>query len=478
MKNRLYSIILIGSCFFIVLGCATYYQSNLRFNNYFLAGNMQGANKELDSRKKPEKQNDRFIYYANRGLVASMMNNFSLSNQYFETAHQLIDDYQSDYLREGMSMLFNSDIVVYKGEDYEHLYIYYFKALNFLKLGDYQAALVECRRMNNKLNFINDKYAGKNSLKKNAFMHLLMGLIYEANQEYNNAFIAYRNAVEIYEADYTQFFNLRCPLQLKKDLLKTAYLSGLNEELAFYSKRLNLPFDKSWIGKGAELVFMWHSGMCPVKDEWGINFSVLPGMNLITFYNAELGINFSFPMTQEEYANYKFSDLKFLRVAFPKLIERVPLYSEAELSDGTIKQPLEKAEDLNGVAFKTLKDRMTLEIGRSLLRLAIKKAAEVSISKQNQNAGALVSMFNAFTEKADTRQWQVLPHGIEYARIPVKSGKQDLQLSLRTNNGGSSKKSIQIDVPEGAKGMSFYTYSTLDAMPNNLRASNQWQDYR
>ena len=38
------------------------------------------------------------------------------------------------------------------------------------------------------------------------FAHLLMGSIYETTGDLNNAFIAYRNAYEVYKRDYVPFF--------------------------------------------------------------------------------------------------------------------------------------------------------------------------------------------------------------------------------------------------------------------------------
>src|SRR5690606_26879271 len=100
--------------------------------------------------------------------------------------------------------------------------------------------LVECKRMNIRLNQLSDKYKSDNKYKRDAFIHLLMGIIYDANKDYNNAFIAYRNALEVYQTDYQKMFNLGPPEQLKQDLLRTAYLSGFNEELARFEKDLGM----------------------------------------------------------------------------------------------------------------------------------------------------------------------------------------------------------------------------------------------
>ena len=121
-------------------------------------------------------------------------------------------------------------MTVYRGEDHEHLMLLYFKAMNFLKLNDPEGALIECRRLNLRLNKLSDKYSSEKKFQRDAFVHTLMGIIYQSTKDYNNAFIAYRNAIEIYENDYSSMFGLQAPEQLKKDLLNTAWWTGFVDE--------------------------------------------------------------------------------------------------------------------------------------------------------------------------------------------------------------------------------------------------------
>jgi hypothetical protein len=81
---------------------------------------------------------------------------------------------------------------------------------------------------------LNDKYGSdKNRYGRDAFANVMVGLLYAAGGDCNNAFIAYRNAMEIYETDYAANFNIQPPAQLKADILRTAYVTGFNEELDF-----------------------------------------------------------------------------------------------------------------------------------------------------------------------------------------------------------------------------------------------------
>ena len=107
--------------------------------------------------------------------------------------------------------------VAYKGEDHEHLILLYYKAINYLKMQMLDEALVECRRLNIRLQQLSDRYESENKYKRDAFINMLMGIIYDSNKDYNNAFIAYRNAWEVYQDDYQRLFKVNAPDQLKYD---------------------------------------------------------------------------------------------------------------------------------------------------------------------------------------------------------------------------------------------------------------------
>jgi len=84
------------------------------------------------------------------------------------------------------------------------------------------------------------------------------------------------------------------------------------------------------------------------------------------------------------------------------------------------------------------------ELGTSLVRLAVKQATYSKVSDQSQNLGVLVSVLNATTEKADTRNWQTLPYSISYSRVPLSVGDNHLIFNLSTDNQNSIKKEYNI----------------------------------
>ena len=442
--------------------CATYYKRNIEFNQYFQQGNLDRASLALEKDKKADERKTRLLYFLNRGVVAFMQGNFAESNQFFEQAYNYTEDNQSNVVDQFASFLTNPNITDYKAEDHEALYINYYKALNYFDMGDYNAALVECKRMNIRLAAQADKYKNAKRFQHDAFIHVLMGIIYDTQHDYNNAFIAYRNAYEIYKNDYATLFNMAVPEQLKLDILRSAYLMGFSSDVTFYEKEFGMKYIHEKLDNSGDLVFLWHNGLSPVKAEWSINFAVNKGSGgQVIFANEEMGLNFPFAISNQDYESKGLGDLSFLRIAFPKYEERPLVYHKGIVSANGQSRQLGLVEDINEVAKKGLEDRMRLEVGKSLLRLAMKKAAEKMARSQNEGVGALVGMVNAITEKADTRNWQTLPHSIYYTRLKLPAGQQKVTLETK----GQRSNTFTFDLNILKNQVLVKSFSTTDFVP-------------
>ncbi|NOT76235.1 MAG: hypothetical protein HOP08_15005 [Cyclobacteriaceae bacterium] len=442
--------------------CATYYQSNISFNQEFEKGDLDKALTTLRSHPTEASGKRQFLFDVNNGLLLSLMGRYEESNEYFEKAFLYGEDYHINYLNEVGSYLTNPNFTAYKGEDHEHLMLLYFKALNYLKLNKPDEALVECRRLNIRLQQLTDRYDSDNKYRKDALINTLMGLIYDSDKDYNNAFIAYRNAIEIYDEDFKKLFNVGPPEQLKYDLLRTAKLSGMDSEFESYKIQFGMPDYQYTPGEGADLIFFWHNGLSPVKAEWSINFAVARRDNYLIFSNSNLGLTFPFNIGgYDEKEKKGLSSLEFFRVAFPKYIERPVYFSSSTVTIDGVERPLELLEDVNKVAFKCLSERMTLELSKALIRVALKKASEYQLKKDDKALGSLLGMVNAITEKADTRNWQTLPHSIYYSRISLKEGANALTFSTIDGQGKSQKHDFTYQVTKGQT--LFHTFSSLES---------------
>jgi hypothetical protein len=156
------------------------------------------------------------------------------------------------------------------------------------------------------------------------------------------------------------------------------------------------------------------------------------------------------------------NDLEFVRVAFPKYAERIPVFTDASiLVNDSLSYQLDKAEDINAIAFKTLRDRMLREMANSLLRLATKKALENYARSKDDTIGLFVGILNAVTEKADTRNWQTLPHSIHYRRISLKEGENNLTLQVQSPNGAVQNQNIRVTIKAGQT--NFFTFHNMES---------------
>ncbi len=456
-------LILLG----LVSSCATYYQANYQFNRDFENGNLKGALATLKSTNR-DTGRDRFLHFVNKGLVHSMLGQYEESNGYFEQAYLFWEDFKIDYFSEGASYLINPTITVYRGEDHEHLMLLYYKALNYLKMQKTEEALVECRRLNIRLQQLSDRYSSNNYYKHDAFIQNLMGIIYDADKDYNNAFIAYKNSWESYQNEYQSMFQFSAPRQLKLDILRTAWLSGMQSDYEKFKEDFAMPDYQYTPQEGGELIFFWHTGLAPYKTEWGINFVIDHGSDYFIFRNNDLNLSFRFPKS-----NYSRDEvdaltrLEFFRVVFPRYVERSLYFDEGHLKVNEQTYPLELTEDVNKIAFKVLEERMGFEMSKALIRLAIKKASEYTVKKDNKRWGALLGVVNTLTEKADTRNWQTLPHSIYYARVPLPEGQSTVTLSLGGVRRDRDERTFTYEVKKGQ--VLYHTFSSLETTFGNNR---------
>lgn len=439
-------------------GCRTYYQQQQAFHNHFRSGNIEEAAKVLDGDRRADRRRTRLLHLMNQGVVHQMLGDYQKSNNFFEEAYFLGDEARTNYGDEALALLVNPRVTEYRGEPFELLMIHYYKAMNFIRMGDLDAALVECRRLNIALNALSDRYRSENRYRRDAFVHNLMGLIYDAAGDHNNAFIAYRNALEIYEDDYARLFGVAAPGQLKKDLLRAAYRTGFHDQVRLYEARFDMKHEPEEATGTGDLVFFWHNGLGPVKDEVSITFTIVRGAGgAVHFVNEEEGL--SFPVPASKKASDDLGDLRVIRVALPKYVERKPVYASARLTSGQQQAQLYLGQDINAVAFQALEDRMFRETGTALLRLAIRQAAEQRIRKEDAAIGAIFGLVGAIAEQADTRNWQTLPHSIHYTRMNLPPGTTPLTLELILPNGNTARTlSLEAETDPGRTTfMNFHT---------------------
>ena len=438
--------------------CATFYKKQADVLDAVYNGNIDKAEALMNDKRWKKPKRNKLLFYLNKGTVLWMNGKNTESNQYFLKADLFVEDYRKNYATELASVLINPNYSTYNGEYFEQILIHYYATINFVQLGDLDNALVACKRMIATSQRINDLLGNKNKYSRDAFAHNLLGMIYDAQGDYNNAFIAYKNSLNIYKEDYKPQLGTEIPLQLKKDILRTAKIIYFSDEVEKYEKEFSLKAELMPEGY-APLVFFWNNGLGPVKDESSINFVTYPLQNgFVNFVNVELGL--SFPIYVGNADDRKnITALNIVRVAWPKYITRVPTFKNAVLRDSLNNVfKLDLGEDINAIAYKSLDDRMLKEVGEAILRLALKQVAIAFAKKENQGAGMALSILSAVTEKADTRNWQFLPYSINYTRAFLPIGKQNIILETSSNKT-TEKNNFFVNMEKGKT--NFQAFQTL-----------------
>ena len=388
-------------------------------------------------------KNEPFLYLVEKGTILHYAERFDESNEVFSEAERLREDLIVPSISEGAVSLITSDAErSYPGEDYEDLFINYFKILNYVFLGEYEEALVEARIVDVKLRGLDDLYEGKLTHKNDAFMRYLTGVLYELEGSYNDAFIAYEKSYRAYE-QYTELYGSEHPSFLGPELVRTALWSGLDEEAAHYREVFRNLEDSSfaWEGSG-EILFIFENGLLPHKTETKIDA----------------------PIPHDE-------GVYLFKIAFPKIEEKEARFSGAEIRVDGVGRKCWLAEDLQAIAIRNLKDRELRDVARAAARAALKYALtkkgedvgerlggekDDSTATERSKAlgklfGFLTNLFGYATERADLRSWRSLPQDIYISRLGLTEGTYDVRISLLDRRGKVARTVTypEVEVKEG-----------------------------
>lgn len=468
----------------LFFSCATYnstmntYYSSVREHNY------DKAIKKLEGNKFIKRSRNYLLYCLEMGRVYQLKGDAVQSNIYLNQADDLMESARKSAKDITLGNLINPMMEAYRGEDFELFMVHFYKALNYAALGQTAEAVVEARRIGLATDRQSDKFNDKKGrYSKDAFALNLQGMLYELSGDMNNAFIAYRNAADVYLLAGSSYYGVSMPAQLQQDLLRTASAMGFTDEQARYEKLFNTTLQHTGKPNG-ELILFLEEGRAPVKEEknFFLTNAGVGGFNYVDQY----GYNSTFPFDNNYYgiSDSKLSSVRTLRVAMP--VYQVAYNRKAGVLvnvNGSQFTP-QLAQDINTVAVSTLKERFLQELANAAARQLTKKLVEKGTEKAAEGfarkkekksdkdnaseaekeekrkkneenaraagevAGLLMNLANTITEKADTRNWQSLPAYISYVRIPLAAGD-----NIVTINANGQSKTLKASANKGLQMM-------------------------
>ncbi len=396
--------------------CASYSVNFKQIETKIAQKNYPAALKTLDDNKGPQRNS--VLYWMNRGMILRMSGNYTQSNQALEQAKTISQQIAATSVSEQAGALsINDGLRSYEGQSFEKIYLNVYKILNYLEQNDLQNARVEALQIDVKFNEMND-----DNFKDDPFARYLMGIVFEAQQEWSNALIAYRKAYDNYQSKQ-KVFSIPLPKTLQQDLLRLTAKENFKQEHQRYAKRFkNIKWPKaSEFAQKGELIIIFHNSLMPAKGEQSISSAGKKGIL----------VRISTPFYQRK----------------PVHIRQIKVKTHRSIIPGNI------VEDLAAVGQYTLAHQTPAIIARAITRAVVKTSLTSELEKKNELAGIVASIAGLLTERADTRAWSTLPQNIHIARIPLSPGKYkvDVQLLGYQNNIIHTEKLTNLNIRKGKK---------------------------
>ena len=449
-KRKLLRLLLLLLSGAMIFSCAAKVKHYPLINQHLSNQNYEQALEVIKNNKDAYPKRNAALYYMEEGILAHFALRYKESNESLSRAEQIMDElYTRSISKQTASFLINDNTIPYRGEDFESAMVNLFMALNYVGLDLRDEALVEARKVDNKLNIINSRYSEdkKNVYKEDAFIRFLMGVLYEADGEDNDAFISYRKAEEIYRTDYRQNYGISPPVLLIENLLSSAKAMDFHQELTeiqgqYGDVTFMSPAKKKAM---AEIYFIHYNGLGPEKVEkrWVVP---LPDGYLV----------------KVAYPKFKKRYYQIVR----GVITLKNLTSGVSYEFSTILM-----ENIGSIAVKNLENRTGRIKAKAIARattkyLATKAASKMAKKEGGALAGLLVqvagNVASVATEQADIRHWRLLPAEIRVGKIAVPPGEYEGRISFVNASGATitSREIERFTVEMGGK--KFITYRTLN----------------
>ncbi len=463
--------LLISVLLFLMVSCKTYYEKSQNAHTAIEQYQFQDALEDIASNKYLRKKRNALLYHLELGRLYHLNGEYEESNKHLNYADDLMD-YINTLTDLAVSVAVNSASKKYRAEDFEKIMIHYYKALNYIYLNEMEDALVEARRMNLKEMELDEKKMKQ--YHTDPFGMMLIGQIYEKAKDYNNAFIAYRNAYDAY-VKTGKSLGVEVPKQIQEDLLRAAYLAQFYDELSYYENTFGKKY-KYTPKEFGELILYWENGKAPYKIEKEYIFTLVGGQ--AGFYFTDQTGNLRVPFNGTVSNPSSLSALAGIRIALPAYKE-FPLYYQPTPNSVTVNnnnsdKHLELVENINVIAEKTLHERFSKDLATHLTKIAMNQILAQSLRSDTTNGelgmilGTAVSAAGFLSEQADTRNWQSLPAMISYARVPLTQ-KDSNEVTLQLVNPAGQKEEIKIYVnSKGKNNIQFKNIFTPDKLPGKI----------
>lgn len=399
-----------GLSLFSLASCATRPEVYKPVDNHVAAGAYaQGAAaiaEAQDSRKPIYPAKNAVMLFLDKGMLDHYAEHYEESASELEEAERLIEEaYTKSVTLEVGTFILNDNTREYAGEDYEDIYLNVFNALNYYNRGNVEEALVEVRKINQKLQALTVKYAAS---------------IEKAKQ--------YADENGGYSGDSDEPFTFT-------DSALARYLAALFWRGTGHRDDARIDLDA--LAEAYRLAPQVYDNPLPstVKDEYQtpkgearINFIAFAGLSPLKV-ETTIYIPLPFPFPNDS-----------AKVALPEMSYRpVEAVHVEAVIDGTERHTLELVEDMGKVMEETFKARRTLiyvkTVARTIVKTSAAAIAQAAVTEDNDVGWGLLTglagrLFTEGTESADTRSARYFPRYAFVGGVNLSPGEHTVTLNF------------------------------------------------
>ncbi len=386
------------------------------------------------------KEKDLVLYYLDLGMLQHWSGEYELSNESLSKAEVAIEELFTKSVSKALtSGLLNDNALDYSGEDYEDIYLNVFKALNYIALDDQEAALVEIRRVQIKLNILEDKYKviaeeynasegaeGELKYRESQFHSSVLAyyislLLYRSEESWDDARIDHEMIEEAWKTQKQLYDFPKPPLPVNIPIDDDQALVNV---ISFTGMSPLKVADTIYLQTGPNIVYLAMTGQDDdyVTNLVGFTFLVIPGI--------QSGIHF--------------------KIQFPRLVSRRSEVDRVLVKmNGVEVADIPLLEKMENIARESFLLSQPLTIGKTIIRATIKNVTK-EIGKHAMNeelgkqgaGGAIFGLLAGLaadvavdaTENADLRISQFFPSHARATEITVVPGTYHVTLEYWNGN--------------------------------------------
>ncbi|HWR84169.1 MAG TPA: hypothetical protein VN285_12785 [Candidatus Deferrimicrobium sp.] len=398
------------------------------------AGNSAAAAQLLEKAREDNQyaEKDRFLYFIDAGMLNHYADSHEVSTSKLHLAEAAAEElFTKSVSRAATSLLLNDNVLEYAGEDYEILYTNLIKALNYIAQNRFEDAFVEVRRVNLKLEQLEQKYADaasqlqRGSPEDTGRVELEYTL--DKVRFHNDAFARYLS-MHMYAAE-----GKMDDARIDYDFLRQAFQTQAH----IYD--FSMPNVKYRSDSGVILSVVALVGLAPVKE----------ALNLRIRTDKQLGIvQVLYDDPQHEGAQYGHLPINvkedyYFKFAIPTLQPRPSQVQEIRvLVNGEPVGSLQLLEGVGKVAQETFAAKKSLIYLRSVARAVAKGLAAHKLKEKVDTGGlggwlkkAAIDVGTDLIENADLRCSQFLPGMIYVGDFELEPGTYDITLEFSGSDG-------------------------------------------